>query len=424
MKRSAAAMILLAGMSGCMTSRSGDSSHGAGEQRYSCGASPKYVPGVQGPWGQPVPMVGPYTANPPSGEALAKQMMAQSVPLDLVHPHPVDAGVVPASGALPGAGSGIQQANYVPPPPGMSQPNMMSPPGIPGMPGPIQQAGGGGCCPPGAVAALGIPPGAANPNRFTNQRSEVRFVGPAGMKVSWYGMRADGMPGFGASTIEAPGRYNFAQGAVYRLKLSEIPNRPGVELYPTLEVVPSNLRTDAFIAHSAVPVFFTEDDFEQVANGNYVVKVIYLPYPQYADIAITGPDEVVSTRLEPGLDPIQEAMKRGSIMLVVRLGNIDLEAPNTPPMNAPNPYMMNRCGPMAGMPPAMPGAMAGMPPMMPPPPGMAGPPGASPAQLPAGMPVPAVPVKNAQPTPATSPSGKPVSYLPDPNKVQPVGYQK
>jgi hypothetical protein len=39
--------------------------------------------------------------------------------------------------------------------------------------------------------------------------------------------------------------------------------------------------------------------------------------------------------LEPGADPIAEACKRGSILAVVRVGNIDLEAPNTPSMDAP-----------------------------------------------------------------------------------------
>src|SRR5204863_5376835 len=138
--------------------------------------------------------------------------------------------------------------------------------------------------------------------------------------------------------LEVPGRYNFVQAGIYRLKLSDIPNRPGLELYPTLEVVPSNAKTDPFLAHSAVPVVFTEEDFDQVAAGNFLVKVIYLPDPQYQDLAATGPDEVVSSRLEPGADPIAEAHRRGSILLIIRIGNIDLEAPNTPPMDAPSPY--------------------------------------------------------------------------------------
>ena len=111
-----------------------------------------------------------------------------------------------------------------------------------------------------------------------------------------------------------------------------------------------------------MPISFTEEDFEQVAAGNFVVKVIYLPDPQFQDLASTGPDEVVSSRLEPGVDPIAEAHRRGSILLVVRLGNIDLEAPNTPAMDAPSPYQQK-----VMLPPAMMMGNGMMPPgMMPP----------------------------------------------------------
>jgi len=121
------------------------------------------------------------------------------------------------------------------------------------------------------------------------------------------------------------------------LKLTNLPGRPGVELYPTLEVGPSGPKTEAFLAHNNVPVEFTNEDFKQIADGNYIVKVVYLPDPQFQDVAGTGTDEILSTRLEPGQDPIQEAVRRGSILLVIRMGNIDQEAPNTPPLSSPAP---------------------------------------------------------------------------------------
>jgi hypothetical protein len=192
------------------------------------------------------------------------------------------------------------------------------------------------------------------------------------------------MAGFSASHIDVPGRFNFIQAAIYRLKLSDIPGRPGLELYPTLEVVPSNAKTDPFLAHSAVPVTFTNEDFDQVASGNYVVKVVYLPEPQFQDLATTGPDEVVSSRLEPGVDPIAEAHRRGNILLVVRMGNIDLELANSPSMDAPNPYC-NPGMPSAGNPASgMQGPMgaSGMPPM---PPAAVGMPGMLPAQQPVNL---------------------------------------
>ena len=38
-------------------------------------------------------------------------------------------------------------------------------------------------------------------------------------------------------------------------------------------------------------------------------------------------ETLVSTRLDPGVDPIQEADKMGTIMAVLRIGNMDLEMP-------------------------------------------------------------------------------------------------
>jgi hypothetical protein len=235
--------------------------------------------------------------------------------------------------------------------------------------------------PPGGVAAIGaLTGGPGGGPKFQMRRTSVRFLSPSGMKITWFAPGGPEGPGFAPTQIEAPGRYNFVQAAIYRLKLTDIPNRPGLELYPTLEVVPSSFKTYPFLAHSAVPVSFTDEDFDQVSAGNYVVKVIYLPDPQFQDLAAIAPGEVVSTRLEPGVDPIAEAHRRGSILLIVRLGNIDLEAPNTPAMDAPGPY---GCPPgLAGMPGGLPPGMAGMPGM---PPGMAGMPGMPPGGMP-GMP--------------------------------------
>ena len=172
----------------------------------------------------------------------------------------------------------------------------------------------------------------------------------------------DGRRVWNDKPLEAPASYNFAQAAIYRLKLSDIPDYPGVDLYPTLEVVPAKERAMTFLAHSSVPVSFTRGRFPHGGAGNYVVKVIYLPDPQYQDIAVGGGlGELISTQLEPGLDPIAEASKRGSILVIARLGNIDLELRHSPAMDAPP--ARRPPGPAAGTPPGM----GMMPPgMMPP----------------------------------------------------------
>jgi hypothetical protein len=48
-------------------------------------------------------------------------------------------------------------------------------------------------------------------------------------------------------------------------------------------------------------------------------------------------ETLVSTRLEPGIDPILEADKRGTILMIVRLGAIDLEMPGGGPTNPGGP---------------------------------------------------------------------------------------
>jgi len=157
-----------------------------------------------------------------------------------------------------------------------------------------------------------------------NASSQVAFVGPEGMSVTW-DVSAPGA--FDSQPLVCPGRYNFPQGAIYRLKVNNIPGRPGVELYPTLEVGPVLPRTDAFLAHNAIPVQFTEEDFDQVLSGNFVTKVIYLPDPEFQELALAGVETLVSTRLDPGVDPIVEADRRGAILAIARLGNKDLQVP-------------------------------------------------------------------------------------------------
>ena len=141
-------------------------------------------------------------------------------------------------------------------------------------------------------------------------------------KLSW---DVSGAGMFDSSPLVIPGRQDFYQGAIYRLKLTNIPGRAGVQLYPTLEVAPVTPRTDAYLAHSPIPVQFTEEDFDQVVSGNFVTKVIYLPDPEFQELALAGVETLVSTRLDPGVDPIAEADRRGSILAIVRMGNKDLE---------------------------------------------------------------------------------------------------
>ena len=219
---------------------------------------------------------------------------------------------VTASAQAPLARTGALTGHNLPPAQMLLHPG----PGVDG-PGPgvvMHSPNQGG----GAPSAAGYGPFGA----VRLQSVQVLFDRPQHMQVSW-DVSAVGQ--YDSAPLIVPGRQNFRQGGVYRLKIQNIDGRSGMTLYPTLEVGVASPRTSAYLAHAAIPIQFTEEDFDQVAAANFVTKVIYVPDPEYQELALAGVDTLVSTRLDPGVDPIVEADRRGAILAILRLGNKDLE---------------------------------------------------------------------------------------------------
>lgn len=219
---------------------------------------------------------------------------------------------------LPRVRTGTPVGHNLPPAQMLMEPG----PGV-GGPGPgVLSASRGGANPAASAAAYG-PFGAVS-----YQSVQVLFDKPQNMNVSW---DVSGIGRYDSVPLIVPGRQNFQQGGIYRLKITNIEGRPGVELYPTLEIGKASPRTSAYLAHSAIPIQLNEEDFDQVSSANFVTKVIYVPDPEYQELALAGVDTLVSTRLDPGVDPITEADRRGAILAIVRLGNKDLEVPGVDP---------------------------------------------------------------------------------------------
>jgi len=208
-------------------------------------------------------------------------------------------------------------------------------------PGPM--VGGPG---PGVLAPQTIPVPAEGcmGGQATAPAVQVIFTEPISMQVM-YDVVGDNT--FTSDPLVVPGRLEFGAGGIYRMKLTNIKGREGVELYPTVEIAGGTPRTAAYLAHNAIPLQFSEEDFEQALAGNFVTKVIYLPDPAFQGDALAGIDTLVSTRLEPGCDPIVEADRRGSILAIIRLGNKDIElsGPSVPGAGmvayGPDGMMMN-----------------------------------------------------------------------------------
>jgi hypothetical protein len=243
-------------------------------------------------------MMGPAMMGP---QMMGPQMMG-SAPMD---DYPMADGSVPGGMNMAPVDGSIAQVNYA----------HCGPEGCGPMMGGMH--GGGVYVPPGGgVLAGGMMMPAAPPT------VQVTFGSPESMRVR-YDASGGGM--FDSEPLIVPARQNFPQGGLYRLKVTNILNREGVELYPTLELAFANPRSGAYLAHNSIPIQFTQEDFDQVLTGNFVTKVIYLPDPEFQGPALAGIDTIVSTRLDPGIDPIVEADRRGSILAIIRLGDKDIE---------------------------------------------------------------------------------------------------
>ncbi len=187
-------------------------------------------------------------------------------------------------------------------------------------PGPMVDGPG-----PGVMGILAQPggPGMGPGMGFSGppMSTQVKFIGQDGMSVGWV---SGGV--IARNQRFVPGRADFPQGAIYQLVYSNIPGEgwEGQSLYPTLEVRTGHPNTFAYLTHNTVPVELTDEDLDHIRSNNMVTKVIYLPDPQFQARAIAGVETLVSTTLDPGVDPIEQAERMGTIMVVLRVGNKEM----------------------------------------------------------------------------------------------------
>ncbi len=119
---------------------------------------------------------------------------------------------------------------------------------------------------------------------------------------------------------QAPAQAGMLIGPVYRVKIAGLPEYPGVELYPTIEVVdrlhPPAGREQEF----PIPVEITRDEIEAALEDRMVTKVVYLERPQTAT-RLTDEQGRVLTFDSPGSSNLLDtADQLGRPVAILRLG--------------------------------------------------------------------------------------------------------
>jgi uncharacterized repeat protein (TIGR01451 family) len=148
----------------------------------------------------------------------------------------------------------------------------------------------------------------------------VRFSAPEGAKIEILGPATEGIVAPDAS--DGGVTVGLKVGVSYRLKLSNLHNAPGVELFPMVELV-GHLHRAPGVDPLKFPIRvpFTEDDLEDAAvRGRMVTQVVYLESPDQALPLALPKNQISVVTLSPVESPMKIAPALGRPMAIVRVG--------------------------------------------------------------------------------------------------------
>src|SRR5437660_2336175 len=128
----------------------------------------------------------------------------------------------------------------------------------------------------------------------------VRFTGPQGMYVSVYQGQA------APRELPAPAAIGLRPGYIYRVRLHDMAEFPGVSLYPSLEVRGSlELPPGMSAANYPAPIHFSDEDIRRALSGVLVTKVIYLEHPERANPTAAQPGQALEADSPPQRDIVE-----------------------------------------------------------------------------------------------------------------------
>jgi hypothetical protein len=110
-------------------------------------------------------------------------------------------------------------------------------------------------------------------------------------------------------------------GYVYSIKLSQLPNREGIEVFPTIEIINRIYPPEGTKTRFPIPIEITEEDISQALGGLFVTRVVYLEDSDQAFPRADDPQRQRSIDVSPSEDPLHVADRMGRPMAIVRLGS-------------------------------------------------------------------------------------------------------
>lgn len=167
-----------------------------------------------------------------------------------------------------------------------------------------------GAVPPGAIGNLRLLRGGPLSGYF----QPVRIRAPEGARIA---LAEEG--GFGAEQANVA-FVGLQIGPVYRLRVTAFPPDPGLDVYPTIELVDRLYPPQGLALRYPIPVELTREELNMAAEGMFVTRVIYVENPNQALPADEPQEDQPWVEAPHGADPLAVADEMGRPVAILRIG--------------------------------------------------------------------------------------------------------
>ncbi|MBN1854150.1 MAG: hypothetical protein JW829_15590 [Pirellulales bacterium] len=168
-----------------------------------------------------------------------------------------------------------------------------------------------GAMPPGAIGSQRLMGGGP----LSAYIQPVKIIAPEGAMISMVEGNAFG------PALPAPLLAGMQIARVYRLRITNIPGYPGLEVFPTIEVIDRLHPPPGEELRFPIPIECTRDELLLAARGSYVTRVIYVEDPNQAVPIQEEPDRQSWFEAPSGQDPLVVADQLGRSVAILRMGS-------------------------------------------------------------------------------------------------------
>lgn len=145
-----------------------------------------------------------------------------------------------------------------------------------------------------------------------------------------------------------PQYYALQVGKTYRFRMTNIPLMPGVELFPTVEIMDRTHPPIGEELRHAIEIEFTKDDLYAAIRGKFVTRIIYIENPETA-MPISSKEQLGQGYFDVAatVDPVSVAKTLGRPVVRIQIGG---RAPGD--LENFDPAFLYDCPPFLHYPPA------------------------------------------------------------------------